>query len=410
MKTPQWSPQHLVQLHPVAGSSSQEDAIAAISDAIDGVVDESEVLHYTDADIGLLPGYVDVSRFGDAFSGYGTTSRPVLLAMLHFSRPGPTVVLNGHVDVEFVPDEWNWEFDGSWRSGRLTDGVLVGRGSADMLAGTVSIVEVAHRLRHRKDLCGSLHLQFVVDEELGGNGTVFALSRLAERPAVAVICEPTQNRICGATRSFEQFVLTCTGRPVHMAMSGPQNNALLAAAQVLEMVEDLDHWCATRSVAEPTSRYLCVGRLDGGSDAAVPAEVATLFGTAALPAGLPFATFEAELHRRLQATVWVTEDRPRFERSGVGFAGSSLTDQGMIAALRRAADEILGAGPSNPAEFPSACDARLFEQHGIPSVVFGPGDLGWAHRANEHVELAELAAHSDILAAGLASYMSSNAG
>jgi acetylornithine deacetylase len=36
-------------------------------------------------------------------------------------------------------------------------------------------------------------------------------------------------------------------------------------------------------------------------------------------------------------------------------------------------------------------EAGLFQRMGVPSVICGPGDIAQAHRANEYVELGQLA-------------------
>jgi acetylornithine deacetylase len=42
-------------------------------------------------------------------------------------------------------------------------------------------------------------------------------------------------------------------------------------------------------------------------------------------------------------------------------------------------------------------EAGLYQGAGIPSVVWGPGDIGVAHRPDEYVEIADLAACLDVL-------------
>src|SRR5262245_37171694 len=83
-------------------------------------------------------------------------------------RPGPHLVLNGHMDV-FPADEANepWTH-GPW-SGAIADGKIYGRGVADMKAGTSASIftyRYLHRLRDR--LGGRLTLTAVSDEETFG--------------------------------------------------------------------------------------------------------------------------------------------------------------------------------------------------------------------------------------------------
>jgi acetylornithine deacetylase len=48
------------------------------------------------------------------------------------------------------------------------------------------------------------------------------------------------------------------------------------------------------------------------------------------------------------------------------------------------------AGQRQPVGVDYFCDASVLAQGGIPSVVFGPGDIAQAHTADEWVSLAQL--------------------
>ena len=43
------------------------------------------------------------------------------------------------------------------------------------------------------------------------------------------------------------------------------------------------------------------------------------------------------------------------------------------------------------------CDASVLAQGGIPSVVFGPGDIAYAHTADEWIPLKELEEAKNLL-------------
>jgi acetylornithine deacetylase len=43
------------------------------------------------------------------------------------------------------------------------------------------------------------------------------------------------------------------------------------------------------------------------------------------------------------------------------------------------------------------CDAAVLSRAGIPSVVFGPGDIAQAHTADEWISLEELERGKDLL-------------
>ena len=55
------------------------------------------------------------------------------------------------------------------------------------------------------------------------------------------------------------------------------------------------------------------------------------------------------------------------------------------------------AGQTRPAGVDYFCDASVLAGAGIPSVVFGPGDIAQAHTADEWIALASLERAQEIL-------------
>jgi acetylornithine deacetylase len=54
-------------------------------------------------------------------------------------------------------------------------------------------------------------------------------------------------------------------------------------------------------------------------------------------------------------------------------------------------------GQSKPLGVDFFCDAAILSAGGIPSVVFGPGDIAQAHTADEWISLAELERGKNLL-------------
>ena len=58
---------------------------------------------------------------------------------------------------------------------------------------------------------------------------------------------------------------------------------------------------------------------------------------------------------------------------------------------------LKSVGQTKPAGVHFFCDAAVLSAGGIPSVVFGPGDIAQAHTADEWVSLAELERGKNLL-------------
>jgi acetylornithine deacetylase len=52
--------------------------------------------------------------------------------------------------------------------------------------------------------------------------------------------------------------------------------------------------------------------------------------------------------------------------------------------------------PTEPGTVAFGTDAGVFEQHGLPGVVMGPGSIDLAHTAREFVPVAEVEAMTEI--------------
>ena len=102
---------------------------------------------------------------------------------------GPTLMLNGHIDVVPIGDPQNWHdapFEATVRDGRM-----FGRGTCDMKAGLIASHWAVQAIRAAGvSLRGDLLLASVQGEEDGGLGT-FAMLQRGWRADACVIAEPT---------------------------------------------------------------------------------------------------------------------------------------------------------------------------------------------------------------------------
>jgi acetylornithine deacetylase/succinyl-diaminopimelate desuccinylase-like protein len=389
----------LIRLHPTPGAPTQNEALGLLADSLERAGAEVERLEYDDSAIRDFPSYVDVAKLGPTFATHGTRRRSAVVATWMFPRPGPSLALNGHVDVELVADPTQWRRPLGWRSGAIVNERVEGRGAADMLGGVASLVVAVERLvRMDARFGGELSVHLVVDEELGGNGSLLVLSQLARLPDVVLIAEPTSNLVCRDTRSFVQLRVDCVGHPRHMTMSSAADNAVWQAAQVVACLETLNEFCVSTAGA-PGSRYVCSGEIRGGTDAAVPADTAEVLCTLALPPSLSTEIVLAELETLLVRRFDGICAAPRIGRHGLSFPASSGGSTDLADRLGLLLEGIDVAETRH--EFPSACDARLYEEAGIPSIIFGPGDLLHAHAVDESVAIDSLIDHNDRLTVAL---------
>src|SRR5690554_4016668 len=121
--------------------------------------------------------------------------RANLIARVSSSRPGPCVVLSGHMDTVPVGSV-------AWQHGPfdavIEDGKMYGRGTVDMKSGLVALMYALIRFarRPRDSWSGELILAATSTEETGAEGAkaMVANQQLPEFDAL-IIAEPTDTRL-----------------------------------------------------------------------------------------------------------------------------------------------------------------------------------------------------------------------
>ena len=155
---------------------------------------------------------------------------------------GPTLVLQGHVDVVPAGDPGTWQGDAFTPRAARSDGrdVLVARGACDMKGGLVSVLAALAALRAagvRRG--GRVAVHSVVSEEDGGLGAFGTLAR-GHTGDACVIPEPTDRRVVTAAAGALTFRLEVPGRAVHGSSRAEGVSALEAFLPVHAALRELE--------------------------------------------------------------------------------------------------------------------------------------------------------------------------
>jgi len=243
------------------GSVERDDAVAFLRelvrlDTVNPPGHESRAADLIQAR--LQPLGFDIERAG------AEPGRDCLIATLRGAESAPTLVFNGHVDVQPVGPGWTRDPFGAEVEGEL----LYGNGVRDMKAGVAAFVLAAESFaRSTRRLRGDLVLQAVADEVSGGTkgtGYLFAQNRLAGD--FAVVCEPTGVDVYVAHRGMMWFELTIHGVPAHSGRPWLGVNAIAKAIDVVqELGRSLGPVFAARTHPMLPSPSINLGRIEGGA-------------------------------------------------------------------------------------------------------------------------------------------------
>ncbi len=314
-------------------------------------------------------------------------------------RPG--YILSGHTDVVPV-DGQDWATDPFTLTAR--DGRLFGRGTCDM-KGFLACCLAAVPAMRAADLARPIHLAFSYDEEIGCVGVRGLIDRLARAsilPEACFVGEPTGMQVVVAHKGKRSFEAVVTGRACHSSLAPQGVNAVDYAAMLALEVRRMGEAFAARGVRDPLYTVPVstahTGVLEGGTALnIVPDRARLLFEFRLLPddsADVAEAAIRAYAGDVLQPAMRAVAPEAGIEiREISGFPGLDTPPDAPVTQLARRLAERNDHG-----KVAYGTEGGLFAAIGIPTVVVGPGDIAQAHRPDEFVEAAQLAACDRFLA------------
>jgi acetylornithine deacetylase len=355
------------------------------------------------------PGELDGSRRqlprGITFAG-----RPQLLARFRGVAEGPSLMLNGHVDVVSAEPRSRWThppFDPVER-----DGALYGRGACDMKGGVACIVlacEVLAELGIRP--AGDLVVSLVTDEETSGAGAIASALRGAQATA-AIVPEPTGFQVWTSSRGSLLPRITVPGRSGHAEVEQPawQDGGAVNAIEKARIVavalerlrarwrEGLRHPRLGRPDLVPT-------RIEAGEwEVTHPASCVMAYDVPYLPAQADAEGWgtrvEAEIEDAVRAAAledgWLAAHPPVVDW-GIDVPPGDLPAGEPVVRLALGLADVVGRGV-DVATRSAWYDGVTFTRLGTPSIAFGPGAIDQAHAVDEHVPVDDLVACAQALA------------
>jgi acetylornithine deacetylase len=322
--------------------------------------------------------------------------RANVIARLGSPDARPHLILNGHTDT--VPSGGGWQRDP--HGGEVVDGVLYGRGSADMKGGIAAMVAAIEAIvRSGLLLRGRLTFMGVMDEEETQDGTRFSVQR-GLRGDFAIIAEPTDLRPVICHKGSAVIEVETRGVEAHGSTPEAGVSAIDAMAEVIAELRGLAQRLKERSHPLLGSPSLNVGTVHGGLNPwTVPGSCRIQIDRRLIPP----ERVEDAVREVQEVVAAVAARQPDFRAEArLALWGPYMEippDSPVVNAVRAAATEILGADPGVHG-LSGTCDSNiLVNDGGTPTVVFGPGSVAKAaHRPNESVDVAEMVSAARVIA------------
>ncbi|KTF41602.1 succinyl-diaminopimelate desuccinylase [Xanthomonas translucens] len=303
----------------------------------------------------------------------------------------PVLALLGHTDVVPPGPREAWASDPFVP--QIRDGVLYGRGAADMKSGVAAFVVAAEQYAAaHPDHPGTLALLLTSDEEgdaLDGVRKVAESFRArGQRIDWCITGEPSSTERLGdllrvGRRGSLSATLVVQGVQGHVAYPHKARNPIhLAAPALAELVAR--HWDDGYESFPPTSLQISNLHAGTGANNVIPGELQVAFNLRYNP------HWDAP---RLEAEIAALLDRHgldytlRWHRSGEPF----YTPEGRLRSVARAVlGDFAGAAPEESTGGGTS-DARFIAPLGAQCIEVGPVNAS-IHQVDEHVRVADLEA------------------
>ena len=332
------------------------------------------------------------------FSSYGFKTEIMpsgsIVAIIEGDAPGPTIVMDGHIDTVTVPDISLWHTD-PYRA-TVKDGRLYGRGASDMKASCASMI-MAFREFSSRPFNGRLILACIVEEERFEG---VASREISDRfnPDYVIIGEAPHGRLNLGQRGRAEVLVSTFGKSCHSSNPEEGVNAIRKMLDVMKVIDTLpikhDEYLSD-AIMEPTDiiskPYPGASVIPEGCY--VTYDRRTLVGESMDDITRPIedALKEHGVDARVEIALGTT----------TSYSGSKLEAYRFFPAWR--VDESSDIAKK---AIKGLKDASLFEGVGyyhfctngshyageknIPTIGYGPGEERLAHIVDEYVTIADL--------------------
>lgn len=320
--------------------------------------------------------------------------RPNVVAKLE-GRPSTAqrrrLVWQTHMDTVQVDEGMEDPFR-AW----IKEGRIYGRGAVDAKGQLAAMLAALYRLSRTGAPPCDLYFVAAVDEEHNFRG-VMHLVESGFRADGGVVGEPTGLKVVRACKGCVRWDVHVLGKAAHTSRPHLGRNAIDDAAGLIAYLrENLVPRFEERThplVGPPT---LTASIIRGGTGVnIVPNRCVVTFDRRVVPGETPqqaIAEFSHAVREYALRTGSRIEIEPPFTQD---IAMEVPEDAEIVHIARGATQRVLGH--SDVVGAPYSCDAPKMTAAGIPTIVFGAGDIAQAHARDEYVEIDQLVAAVDVL-------------
>ncbi len=317
-----------------------------------------------------------------------TSDRKNIYISFKGSEPGKNIVLCGHMDTVSSEGMTIEPFNGY-----VEDGKFWGRGSVDMKGGLASMLYAMILLKRQGfKPKGSVQLIGTVGEECPTNSDgAFALRSKGKFADIAIVGEATSLNIAAAHKGTMSLEIIIKGKAAHSSNPSLGDNAIYKAVDLISLIKDkLLPELDKRSHPLCGKATLNVGVIEGGiQNNIVPDKCKFSLNRRYIPGEEENQIIDeiVNLWKELPYNINDLEIKVLKETENRIPMETNIDDPLVIKLLESCKRQCLDSVINGANYWTDGAHLRVA---GIPTVVFGPGDIAQAHAAVEYIDIASM--------------------
>jgi len=327
--------------------------------------------------------------------------RPNIIGIIEGKNNGKNIVLEAHMDTVKVD---NMVIDPFLP--KIEEGKIFGRGACDDKGSLVSMLLAIKLLKQKGiSLDGNVYLAAVIDEEHKQRGVSNLLNQ-GFRFDAGIVGEPTNLDIIIAHQGCLRWRIITKGISAHSSEPEKGENAIYFMSEVINALQKrLIPLCKEKSHPLVGSPALSVNIIQGGTQLnTIPNRCFIEIDRRVIP-GENSQDILEEVDKFLDK---LKKENPLLdlEREDPFITSPSMQinrDEEIVQTLFKCIRDN-GAIEPKIRGVKFGTDAAIFVAQGIPTVVFGPGNIAQAHSEDEWVEIKQVAQAAEIIAQAIIVY------
>ena len=324
-----------------------------------------------------------------------------IIGGIHGNRPGPTIVMDGHIDTVPVPNADKWTQDPF--GGAIVYGKIYGRGASDMKGADSCMISAIGYFAQDfgRDFAGKVYFSGVVHEECFEGVAARSVTEYL-KPDLCIIGECSELNLKRGQRGRGEIVLETFGVPAHSANPDKGLNAVYLMADLIGRIRKLpttEHPVLGKGILELTDI-----KSSPYPGASVVPEYCRATYDRRLLVGETLDSVLAPLQKLVDAWMKETGHKARVSYArGLEkcFTGNTIEGERFFPGwvmdvehewVQTALNGLKSVGINPEITQYSFCTngSHYAGEAKIPTIGFGPSRENLAHTIDEHIEIDQL--------------------